>query len=304
MNYRLFSHRLRVLLFPAAILCIVFVSSSPPVQAQQKTAFDYLSQALVNVISYSTVVNLLDYDYLSTGSSVFGVYLRSGQEHRLRISLTRGTEYVILGSGDEDIEDLDLWIIDEGSQQVVARDNDRDANPVLAFTAPTTGPYVITVRNYRSRAPSFCAMVILEKSGKGDFSLAELAEAVQNVMRLSRTAGLFAVGFAENAFCLFGGRVANGASNTLFDYSLSGGRYIAVGAGSNNVRDADLFIHEQHRQGNSAGREIAKDVDRDNTPVCIFEAQAGRHYAVTYRNHESAGTSGGFVFAVLLRMQQ
>ncbi|HEX7243534.1 MAG TPA: hypothetical protein VF263_24830 [Longimicrobiaceae bacterium] len=77
-------------------------------------------------------------------NSIVGA-LAQGATSMLELSLVAGVEYRITGVCDEDCSDLDLRLFAPGSTQATEKDDSDDDVPILAFTAPTTGPYMLAV---------------------------------------------------------------------------------------------------------------------------------------------------------------
>lgn len=265
----------------------------------QANPFEYLAQALSRVVATSTLLNLGNYDYIP-GPSIHGLYLAGGQSQGLRLDFERGVHYVVIAAGDEDVEDLDLEARTAG-RALVASDTDSDPTPIIEFTPDRSERMTLTLRNCDGSQDGFCAMVILREVGRGGFSLREVTEALGNVLQKARVAGLFSTRFAESTFCLFGGRLNQGAESSLFDVQTQPGSYVLLGAGSDNIVDADLTVVRQYRAEDPAGTVIAQDLERDNTPICAFAVTAENYYCLRYKNYASEDGGSGFVFCCLLQ---
>jgi hypothetical protein len=103
--------------------------------------------------------------------------------------------------------------------------------------------------------------------------------------------------FATGAFCLFGGKLQKDADTSIYNTQLPPGQYALIGAGSDNVRDVDIFVLKQTGR-DDYGVEVTKDTEVDNTPICTFTVRSG-YYRLKHKNYDSTGP--GFVFSVLLR---
>ncbi|MEK7729327.1 MAG: hypothetical protein AAB354_13015 [candidate division KSB1 bacterium] len=270
-----------------------------PAQAQN-SIFDYLTQALSKVVAQATIMNLASYDYVS-GNSLFGVYLSKGGSQGLNMHFEQGVSYVILGAGDNDILDLDLSLLSPSGTELL-KDADEDATPILQFTPTYSGKRTVRITNYNSYRDGFCVMVILRQSNTGNFSLYQIAEALNNVIANSRVTSLFSSRFADGTFCLFGGRLSEGEDTYLYNTQPSSGEYALLAAGSNNVSDVDLTVIRQNGKDYTYGNEIAKDTASDNTPICSFTVHSGGYYLMKHKNYASYVNTPGFVFSVLLEM--
>ncbi len=261
--------------------------------------FDSLQEALIRIIRPANLANLARFDYDGSGC-LFGYLLDPGALKGMTRSFQAGRDYVILGAGDNDISDLDMWITPEGRDQVrLVQDTQPDAEPGFRFRPSWSGNFTIHINNVQSQGPSFCCFIVLVGVAQPQFALLQLAEALDNSINLARLRGLFAKGFPRNGLVLFGGKFGNNDASASFDLTLPAGKYVAISTGSNNVQDVDLFVRQQFRRGASSGSPIAQDIGNDNTPLCDFTAFDGPYYSITTKNARSQ--MPGFVFAVVLR---
>lgn len=265
-----------------------------------RSPFDFLKQSLVKILLASAVMEnqLQNYDYVE-GNSLFGAYLAKGEYEGLTMQFSGGEEYLLIGAGDEDITDLDLAIVST-SGSVIVKDEKRDALPILHYTPQITGRRTIRLINFDAARSGFCAMIILKKNYSSSMTFDQISEALDNVIAMAQLSGVLtaATGFAKNTFCLFGGRVAQGAEMYLYNVSLPYGKYLFVGAGSNNISDVDIFAIQQYESDNIAGAVVCKDVEEDRTPFCSFSASSGASYQLKYKNFSSY--QPGFIFTILL----
>ncbi|MFX0200704.1 MAG: hypothetical protein ACFFCW_31680, partial [Candidatus Hodarchaeota archaeon] len=166
------------------VSCIVFIVFSiitlSKVRAQQ-SIFDYLRQALTKIVASATIVNLANYDYVG-GNCLFGAYLPEGESQSLSSHFEKGVDYYVLGAGDDDIIDLDLALLST-TGEVLQEDTDDDATPILQFMPNYSGNMTLKITNFSSVQDGFCVMVILKRSYSGNFSLYQIAEALDNVIQ-------------------------------------------------------------------------------------------------------------------------
>ena len=71
--------------------------------------------------------------------------LAQGASSMLEVNLTAGVSYFIAGACDGDCDDLDLRIFSVDSTTPVAEDTADDDAPMLNFTAPKSGRYMLSV---------------------------------------------------------------------------------------------------------------------------------------------------------------
>lgn len=291
---------LRSMLPPLPALALALAGlGAGAASALSDSAFPYLEQAMTRVASAARLMNLADFTH-APGNSLFGAFMASGDRRTLTTGVRAGRSYLVIAAGDEDVTDLDL-AVRSSSGDLLVEDDDTSAVALVRFTAAESGRINLEMCNYRSDASSFCTMVILEQGRDGgDLTLIEFSEALQNALRLANTTGLLGnTRFVSGGFCVFGGRLAQGADSCVYDFVLPPGRYVAVSAGSDRVLDADLTVVAQHRSGAPEGRVVAEDDAVDSTPICMFRAARGTAYAVTQKNYATLG-SGGFLFTCLL----
>lgn len=280
---------------------LIMVTFLIPAEIKAQTSiFDYLTQALSKIVAGATVINLANYDYVD-GNCIFGVYLSKGAAHSLSTQFEGGVNYYVFGAGDNDIIDLDLTLLSSAGE-VLLEDSDNDATPILQFKPNYSGNMILKIKNYNSYQAGFCVMVILRESDSGNFSMNQIAQALDNVIKNSRITYLFSSRFARNTFCLFGGRLNNGEDTFIYNTQPPAGRYAMVGAGSNNISDVDLFVIRQQARDYTTGTEIAKDTATDNHPICTFTVNPGYSYLLMHKNYASYGNSAGFVFSILLEL--
>ena len=71
--------------------------------------------------------------------------LAKGASSMLEVTLVGGVSYFIAAACDEDCSDLDLRIFSADSTTPVAEDTKEDDYPMLTFTAPKSGRYMLAV---------------------------------------------------------------------------------------------------------------------------------------------------------------
>lgn len=71
--------------------------------------------------------------------------LSQGATSMMELNLTAGAQYFIVGTCDDDCSDMDLRIYAPGNSRALKEDTSDDDAPMLAFTAPSTGRYMLAV---------------------------------------------------------------------------------------------------------------------------------------------------------------
>jgi hypothetical protein len=261
--------------------------------------FDSLEESLTRLVTSSGLVNLSGYRY-DGNQCLFGYLLDQGKEQTMVRTFERNKTYLILGAGDDDARDIDLWVTQEDQPGAhLCEDIDDDATPMVEFQPTKTGRYAVQIRNEESHGPSFCGFIVLVKDDHAGFGIVPLAEALDNATAVARLRGLFAKEFPRNNLVLFGGECERGESSTVYNLSYTSGDYVAVASGSDSIEDVDLTVTRQFRADAPQGAEVAGDRDDDNTPAAPFRITKGSYYCVSMKNEQCVRS--GFIFGFVLR---
>lgn len=268
-----------------------------------QSAFEYLRQALAKTVLVSGLQ--LGYEY-KDGLCLAGVLLENGRSTSLGLNFESGTSYRIIGVADEDVLDLDLFI-EDSQGRVIVQDTQQDNLPIVDYTPLYSGKLTIRIRNYKSNGLSFCIIVVLSQKTYMSFSPPSyklLAQALDNAVTLSELYDAFTgTTFVRNTFCLFGGVYNSGESDGIINFQVPsglGGRYVFLGAGSNNVTDVDLKVIQQSNLGEIDGYTIVKDEKEDvSTAIVSCDLWSRHYYYMRYTNYRSS--SKAFVFGVVMK---
>jgi hypothetical protein len=94
--------------------------------------------------------------------------LQPGSDHRWQVNLAGGTGYRIVGACDNECSNMDIELIDMRTGGVVASDLLPDDYPVVDFTPPANGQYVIRMLMQTCTvAPCYAGARILTAGGGG-----------------------------------------------------------------------------------------------------------------------------------------
>ncbi len=291
-------HQPSTLAIVVYVLIVLGLAPTLPVTWAQEPVFDYLGQAVDKLAVHPSAANLNDHSCFSNGSCIFGVSLDTGDYHEITANFDEGVNYLVFGTGDDRILEMDLKLI--SSTGVLRLQDGGNAYPALKFSPGTSGEMRLRITNINSLGAGFSVILILEENDAADFSLDQLKEAFDNVAGTSTAGSLIASRFARDTFCLFGGRLREGQSNYLYNSKPGAGNFALVGAGSDNVSDVDLFVYRQRGIDSTSGRLIARDAESNNHPLSLFTVESGYYYLVRHKNHTSRNDEPGFVFSVLL----
>ncbi len=80
-------------------------------------------------------------------SQAWGRRLNEGSYYVVTTTLFAGNKYLIVGAGDNTVEDLDIQVYDE-NENIVAQDQKSDALPVVEVTPRWNGTFYIVVKMY------------------------------------------------------------------------------------------------------------------------------------------------------------
>jgi hypothetical protein len=71
--------------------------------------------------------------------------IAAGASAYMEVNLTAGARYFFSAACDEDCSDLDLRLFRPGSREAFEKDVETDDVPMLMFTAPVTGRYILAI---------------------------------------------------------------------------------------------------------------------------------------------------------------
>lgn len=96
------------------------------------------------------------------------VPMQPSTDHRFLVDLAAGTDYRFLGTCDADCGNLDMELIDMRTGGVVASDMLADPIPVVSFSPPANGSYMVRVLMQAcSAAPCYAGARALSQPGGG-----------------------------------------------------------------------------------------------------------------------------------------
>src|SRR5262249_17054772 len=129
-----------------SILTVLFYSS--PAAAEWGPGNRMTKAAALALGSAKGISDVTDFGF-DTDLSTLGAFLVAGKSAAFTKSLEKGREYLILGGGDDNIEDLDLEVTDQKGKKI-AEDTQTDAAPIVRFTAPSSGQFTLKATAYKA----------------------------------------------------------------------------------------------------------------------------------------------------------
>lgn len=281
----------KTLLFWGALL---LWSLNPALLSAQEGAEDewapgvYMQQALNNVFDKSSLMSALSEYSWSDNLCLAGGILDVGKTLALDVELTAGESYTFVGGGDEDVRDLDIFIVDR-HEEVISSDIADDDTPIPDFVAPYSGRYSVRMQLISGDAPtSFVALSLLRKKG---FVLLEDAY-------LKTSDKFFAAGGsvngvssgikwhdAQNQWCLFGLFLASKSDWTIENMFLDAAQHYLFASAGENVDNVDLLLTDDNN------KVVAEDQDDDAYPIIETETASNLRYELKITNVKSSERS-------------
>lgn len=276
------------------IYTLLFCSLNPSSLTAQTNAEDewapgvYMQQALNNVFDKASLMSALSEYSWSEGLCLTGGILDVDNTLALEVELIEGEAYTFVGGGDEDVRDLDLFIVDR-NEEVIASDVEDDDTPIPDFVAPYSGKYSVRLQLISGNAPtSFVALALLQKKG---FVLQE-----DNYQRTSQK--FFAAGGsvhsvssgvkwhdAKNQWCIFGVLLASKRDWTIENMFLDAADHYLFASADEAISNVDLELMD------SNNKVVAEDQDDDAYPILETTTVSNLRYELKVTNVKSSERS-------------
>lgn len=275
----------------ASALCLVL---QPQAEAARKwkTGEDMAEAVRATVEAAKDIADATDYGF-SEEFCILGAFIAPEGSSAYHQEYKAGTKYLLVGGGDADAKDVDLYLTDSDGREV-ARDDDEDATPIVRFKCKKTGDYTVHLQLAEAKKSSFCVLALLKEGGY-EVPWKNFSVAVDDCLDYCDTVADIADGGvfheAEGAWCLFGAILKEGEDVTMEDVDLEKGKHAIVGECDGNAKDIDLALLDE------GGKVLAKDDDEDATPLVERKTSKGS-YGVKIDNADSDGAS--FIVAVIL----
>lgn len=251
----------------ATLLAVTALPTAAPAEDEWQPGV-YMTQALGRVMASARNVTLKTKFGLDDGSTCFmGALLKSGKQAETSIPLKSGVEYAFVGGGDDDVNDLDLYLADPNGK-IIERDIDEDATPVVTFKAPAEGQYRIILKLADGKAKSsFCGYATM-RAGGFDVPVQNLTTCAARLMKLCEVIADKTGGAAfhdeEGEWALLGSILAQGQALTQNGIDLPEGNHAFAATGDTQAQDLDLLLLGAN------GKQLAEDTDEDANPVVLF----------------------------------
>jgi hypothetical protein len=270
----------------------------PPLPANDWAPGTYMMQAVRRVTTAGgglADVSAFGYD---DEISVMAALIQPGKSVGITRPLVEGEQYIILGGGEDLVDDLDIIVTDAATGAQVARDDSVNGAPFVHLTAPQSGNYSLQLQMHDAKRACYACLVVLRKGGfrvpRGN-----LVTATDRLVGLcNRVSGgdPGAVRFHDNdnQWAIYGGVFDRGQAMTITNLSMGEGRRILLAAGDDNTKDIDLFLLDQ------AANVLSQDNEENATPVVHFDSAGDQTYGITIKN--AAGTRS-LILATILELR-
>jgi len=270
------------------LVCSVPTSAQQDDEKIQWVPGQRMQKAVGRVIKTANVVNDKSAFGYDNEVCILAAFLPSGESASFNRNLVQGREYLILGGGDDNMEDMDLEVKDENGTKV-AEDTLTDASPVVRFTARSTGRFTIKATAFKADRGSFACVVIMRKDG-WDVPIRNLQDAMTSLMkrcdRIDRgTKDKVYFHDVKNQWALYGSVLKEGEDMSIINLDVGTGRRAVLAGGDSFARDVDLFVRDRD------DKVVAKDEDDDAVPVVSLTATRYQGAKITYKNVRSQGAS-------------
>ncbi|MEM9836121.1 MAG: hypothetical protein AAF828_06445 [Bacteroidota bacterium] len=263
------------------LLCSLLFTQLSAQRTGEWTPGTYMKQALDNTYEKASLMNALSQFSWTEKLCMAGAILDVGETISLNVELTEGVAYTFLGGGDEDVFDLDMYIVARNGE-ILASDIEDDDTPIPDLIAPYTGVYSVRLQLVSANSSTcFVALSLLSKQG---FTIAEA-----DYNQLSEK--FFAAGGSihqvssgvkwhdvANQWSVFGFLLNNKQSIELENLHLGAANHYIFGSADRRVSKLDLILRDE------VGQILLEDVADDPYPLLEKKTAAERLYTIELTN--------------------
>jgi type 1 fimbria pilin len=243
----------------------------------------YMIQAIDRVFENSSYLEQnsdFGFDY---NTCLLGAFVTKSETVSYSTTLRGGYEYAIIGGGDDDATDVDIYVYDSDDNLII-KDSETDRTPIVRFTPESGEVYTIQLKLYDATANgSFCVMSILREGGY-TVPKSNLTTASRNSYDWWVNAeNELDVRFHDkgNQWCMFGALLKEGASCQINKIDLGTTDVIMIGTSDNNAEDIDLCITDNSQNS------LKCDTKSDNYPIVQYSASNDYYYGMRTKNYSS-----------------
>lgn len=249
---------------------------------------EYMREATDNVFEKASLLNALSEYTFNDNLCLAGAILETGETIQMDMILNAGQSYTLIGSGDSDVIDLDMYVLDRNGV-TVASDVEDDDTPIPDFTAAYDGKYSIYLQLVSGDAPtSFVSFAILSPDGT-TIEEENFAQTSDIFFKLGSYIHDQSTGVKwhdlTNQWSFFGLLMNNQTAWDFDNLRLGSENHVLYASGSDNVQNIDLILTDDQ------GVRVASDLDNDATPIFNVKTLDERRYSLKIMNTKSQGKS-------------
>jgi hypothetical protein len=217
----------------------------------------------------------------AAGFTLFGPVqtgrLRRSGKKNFNFVLTSGQCYRVIGVGDSNVQDLDIFL--RVRNQTVAQDVARDNFPVVTFCPQVTTRVQVRVVAYQGQGEF--ALGVFNGAPGQDQVVSPQAEGPALMQRLASVASANAPGYVGIGQPIFG-QLAQNAGQLVNVQLQQGVCYKFIAVGGNGVQDLDLHV-------NFGNQRVAADTATDAIPIASYCAPRSQSVQVQVFMFRGAG---------------
>lgn len=268
------------------LICALLVTSINAQDDDTWAPATYMQQATSNTFEKASLMNALSEFSIGNNLAMAGAIIKVGSTIALDIELEEGKQYTFIGGGDEDVYDLDMYIVDLNGD-VVCSDTEDDDTPIPDFTAAYTGRYSLRMQLISGEAPtSFVSFMIMTTTGN-TIPDEEYETISNNFYESGTTLNSVSDGIRwhdlENQWCLFGLMLDNQKSWELENLRLGSEEHYLFAVGGEQSTNIDLTLSDRK------GAQLASDTEADAYPILDTDTSDADRYTLNIKNVSSNG---------------
>lgn len=250
---------------------------------------DYMRQATDNVFEKASLMNALSEFTFSENLCLAGAILEVGGTIAMDVALRAGQSYTFLGGGDDDVVDLDMYVVDR-NEVIVASDVEDDDTPIPDFTAAYDGRYSVRLQLVSGQAPtSFVSFAMLTNSGGTSIEEEKFTQISDDFFadgsQLNSTSEGTKWHDLKNQWCFFGVLLDDRASWEFDNLRLGNEDHLFFATGPEDVKKIELVLKTDE------GVVVASQAENNAAAVLSAETIDEKRYLLRLTSAESKGKS-------------
>jgi hypothetical protein len=250
---------------------------------------EYMRQATDNVFEKASLMNALSEFTFSDNLCLAGAIVEVGGTIVMDVALRAGQSYTFLGGGDDDVVDLDMYVVDR-NEVIVASDVEDDDTPIPDFTADYDGRYSVRLQLVSGQAPtSFVSFAMLTNSGGTSIEEEKFAQISDAFFADGSQLNSKSEGTKwhdlKNQWCFFGVLIDDRASWEFDNLRLGNENHLFFATGPEDLKKIELVLKTDE------GVVVASQAEKNAAVVLSAETIDKDRYLLRLVNAESKGKS-------------